>query len=67
VAPTGQAYADFGFAVGSAGDVNGDGFGDVVVGARHWDGEAKDEGLAQLFLGSLTGLSTTPGWAAASR
>jgi hypothetical protein len=43
----------FGQSVASAGDVNGDGYADVVVGA---DGANS----AYLYLGSATGLGTTP-------
>ena len=46
----------------AAGDVNGDGFGDVIVGAGLYDGDQVDEGRAWLFLGSSSGLSTTPSW-----
>ncbi len=62
--PTDQANALFGVSVASAGDVNGDGFGDVVVGAPFWDGVATDEGRAYLYLGSATGLGATPAWTA---
>ena len=41
-----------GSAVSGAGDVNGDGFGDVVVGAYHYDCGEKNEGGAFVFLGS---------------
>ncbi len=33
------------------GDVDGDGFDDWVVGARGWDGDLADQGLAVLYLG----------------
>ncbi len=48
----------FGAAVAGAGDVNGDGFADVVVGA--YTG-SDDLGHAYLFVGSATGLSE-PAW-----
>ncbi len=66
-----QASAFFGFSTASAGDVNGDGFDDVVVGAYQFDTTGAnpattDEGAAYLFLGSVMGLSTTPSWTAES-
>ncbi|MCK6530045.1 FG-GAP-like repeat-containing protein [Myxococcota bacterium] len=55
-----------GWSVAAAGDVNGDGYGDVVVGARAQDGVELDEGRAYLFLGSAAGLSADPAWSAGS-
>jgi FG-GAP repeat protein/VCBS repeat protein len=57
-----QASARLGHAVAPAGDVNGDGCGDVLVGAPFFDGGQLDEGRALLFLGSSTGLAASPGW-----
>jgi hypothetical protein len=49
---TGQATGDlFGFAVGTAGDVNGDGYADVIVGAPLNDTEASDAGRAYVYFG----------------
>ncbi|MFO0562113.1 MAG: FG-GAP-like repeat-containing protein [Polyangiales bacterium] len=50
----------FGAAVSAAGDVNGDGYGDVVVGAPHASAPAAQAGKVYLFLGSATGLRNTP-------
>jgi len=57
----GQEYAGFGSAL-AAGDVDGDGFGDLVVGAPGFDGAAQDDGRVFLFKGSATGIDPTVGW-----
>jgi hypothetical protein len=51
------ARQQFGYSVASAGDVNGDGFADVLVGAP---GYGADTGAAYLFLGARIGIGTTP-------
>ncbi len=50
-----QANAWYGTAVAGAGDVNADGFDDVIVGAPYFDYPDPDEGLAFLYLGSAGG------------
>ncbi len=62
----GQDTAYFGAAVAGAGDVNGDGYADVTVGASYFDNGETDEGRAFLFLGSAQGLPATPAWTAES-
>jgi hypothetical protein len=52
----------FGAAVASAGDVNGDGYADIVVGAHFAEEDDADEGVAFLFLGSATGLGRERQW-----
>ncbi|WP_161597046.1 FG-GAP-like repeat-containing protein [Dyadobacter flavalbus] len=52
-----QAYALLGNSVSGAGDVNGDGYGDVVVGARLYDQTLADEGAVIIFYGSPSGLN----------
>jgi hypothetical protein len=52
----------FGYAVSSAGDVNHDGFDDILVGAPFYGSNSSSEGAVYLFLGSETGLSTEPAW-----
>ncbi|MCB0732932.1 MAG: FG-GAP repeat protein [Flavobacteriales bacterium] len=54
-----QADALFGRCVSPAGDVNGDGYSDVIVGARYYENGQTDEGAAFIYLGSSSGLSTT--------
>ncbi|MFN0242088.1 MAG: integrin alpha [Planctomycetota bacterium] len=61
-----QSGAEFGICVASAGDVNGDGFGDVIVGADLYDDGQTDEGRAFVYQGSLTGLQASASWTAAS-
>ncbi len=57
-----QASAFFGWAVDGVGDVNGDGFDDIVIGARYYDDLRTDEGAAFLYLGSAAGLQPSPAW-----
>ena len=59
-----QANANFGFSVATAGDVNGDGFSDVIVGARNFDNGETNEGRAYLYHGSASGVSFVPNWIA---
>ena len=61
-----QDFSYFGFAVGTAGDVNGDGYADVIVGASLYDNGQTDEGKAFVYLGSAAGLASTPAWSAES-
>ena len=42
----------FGYSVGTAGDVNGDGYADVIVGAPNYDNGQTDEGRAFVYYGS---------------
>lgn len=51
----------FGSSVSSAGDVNGDGFADLVVGSAQADpGGRRDAGSASVYWGSRAGILTTP-------
>jgi hypothetical protein len=52
--------------VGTAGDVNGDGYDDAIVGASQYDNGQLFQGRAYVYHGSATGLSTTPDWTAES-
>jgi signal transduction histidine kinase len=45
----------FGFAVASAGDVNRDGYSDIIIGAPRRSGRLHYQGEAKVFLGSPTG------------
>jgi hypothetical protein len=61
-AESNQAFADFGYSVATAGDVNGDGFSDVIVGAYRYDNGESEEGRAFVYHGSAAGLAVTPAW-----
>jgi hypothetical protein len=54
-----QVNANLGYAVSSAGDVNGDGYSDVIAGAYRYDNMQMDEGAAYVYHGSATGIITT--------
>jgi hypothetical protein len=57
-----QADAHFGASVSTAGDVNGDGYSDVIVGADYYDNGQTDEGKAFVYYGSATGISAAANW-----
>ncbi|WP_353717491.1 FG-GAP-like repeat-containing protein [Dyadobacter sp. 676] len=52
-----QGGSYFGGSVAGAGDVNGDGYGDVIVGASEYDNNEADEGVAFVYYGSNTGIN----------
>ena len=66
-APTGSLSGEtvgdgFGRSVAAAGDVNGDGYGDVIVGAPFYDNGDFRFGRAYLFAGSAEGIGSAPSW-----
>ncbi len=62
--PTDVYGAFFGAALDIAGDVNGDGYDDLLVGAEILDADAESEGRAYLFLGGTAGVDESPIWSA---
>ncbi len=61
-ATSSQAQSQFGAAAANAGDVNGDGYADIVVGAPNYSNGQTEEGGAFLYLGSALGPGSTPAW-----
>ena len=59
-----RAAAYYGTAVATAGDVNGDGYGDVIVGAPGYNNGAGEAGAVFVYHGSAAGLSTIANWRA---
>lgn len=55
-----QVEASMGSSVSGAGDVNGDGYSDVIVGARLYNNGEDNEGAAFVYYGSPSGIITTP-------
>jgi hypothetical protein len=65
IAGSGVTGANFGSALAGVGDVNGDTYDDVLVGAPMYNGlesQIPSGGAAFLFLGSAAGLQETPAW-----
>jgi hypothetical protein len=57
-----MAGANYGQSVASAGDVNGDGYADVIVGTPYFQNANGYQGRAFVYYGSGAGLPTTPSW-----
>ena len=53
-----QAGAVLGVSVATAGDVNGDGYADVIVGAPRYDNGPDERGRAFVFLGVRAGVGS---------
>ncbi len=61
-----QAGAIAGFPLNYAGDLNGDGYVDLVTGANQYDYDVMDDGLAVAFYGGPGLPNTSPDWMASS-
>jgi len=59
-APVPMDYDRFGYAVAGAGDVDGDGYGDLLVGAPGKDSPVADGGTSYLYRGSAEGVRGEP-------
>lgn len=55
----GLANRFFGQSASTAGDVNGDGYADVIIGCLQWANGQTNEGAAFLHLGSPTGINSS--------
>lgn len=53
-----QANAALGTSVSNAGDVNGDGYYDIIAGASGYSNGQNNEGIARLYYGSSTGCTS---------
>lgn len=59
--PNAEPMGQFGFS-GQSGDVDGDGYVDLVIGAASEDGASIDQGRVYVFSGGPSGPQTTPWW-----
>ena len=66
ILPSPDNGSQMGRTVSAAGDVNGDGYSDVIVGARRYDRDTRrlKEGAALVYHGSASGILPEPAWIA---
>ncbi len=60
--PGDQADSNFGFAVSTAGDVNGDAYSDIIIGAPMYTNGQANEGSAFVYMGGYSGPNENPDW-----
>ena len=58
--------ARLGYDIASAGDVNGDGFDDLLVSSESMENDSSDKGVVFCFYGSSSGLPEQPDWKTAN-
>jgi len=58
----GQARGGYGSAVRPGGDIDGDGYDDLLVGQTYYSGSIPNQGRAYVHYGSRTGLALSSGW-----
>jgi len=57
-----NANSEFGFWIDGGGDINGDGYDDVIIGAPEYTQAFAGEGAVFIYYGSAAGLADTAGW-----
>ncbi|MEK9155855.1 MAG: Calx-beta domain-containing protein, partial [Patescibacteria group bacterium] len=62
IAESDQADAAFGWSVSTAGDVNGDGYSDIITGVPFYDNGQSNEGQVRAYYGSASGLAVSANW-----
>jgi len=56
------SHSSFGYSVSTAGDVNNDGYSDVIIGSPSYYGSSSTTGKVYVYFGSSTGLQSDPAW-----